>query len=498
MASMVEHGSGATGAEHASPAPLTVTEWWDTEIRGGDPLRFPGYADALSRTAEESVRTGLARIGGRPVALIESRYENFGGTMGAAAGEKIARAFLRATERRLPVVALTGTGGARLQEGMVALIQMGRTTSARCAHAAAGLLTAAIFRSPTTGGVYASWGSLADLRAASAGAVLGFGGPRVVQQVTGQFPPPISHTAESAYAGGLVDAVVGAQDELPWLEAVLGVRDRPLALDRRRPAVAAPLSAAPAPETAAAPGGTGWRTLLAARGRRRPSGLEWAAALCSSWVDLHGRDPVIRAGLATIGGRRAVVIAMDRHARADGAARPGPDGYRLAQRAVALADQLRLPLLTLVDTPGAEPGPEAEFDGIAGEIARTLRAVSQARGVTVSVCVGEGGSGGAIALAYTDRLFLLAGAVFSVIGPEAAATVLLRDANRAPDMADVLRITGPELRSLGIVDGLLPDAGPGAVDAVRETVLAAFDSAVPGDRDVRNDRATRPWLRTAG
>jgi len=497
MASMVEHDSGATGAESASPAPLTVTEWWDAEIRGGDPLRFPDYADALSRTADESVRTGLATIGGRSVALIESRYENFGGTMGAAAGEKIARAFLRATELKVPVVALTSTGGARLQEGMVALIQMGRTTSARCAHAAAGLLTAAVFRSPTTGGVYASWGSLADIRAASAGAVLGFGGPRVVQQVTGQLPPPISHTAESAYAGGLVDAVVGARDEVPWLEAVLGVRDQPLVLDRRRPAVTAPLSAAPTPETPGAENGAGWRTLLTARGRRRPSGLEWAAALCSSWVDLHGTDPVIRAGLATIGGRRAVVIAMDRHARADGAARPGPDGYRLAQRAVALADQLRLPILTLVDTPGAEPGPKAEFDGIAGEIARTLRSVSQARGVTVSLCVGEGGSGGALALAYTDRMFMLAGAVFSVIGPEAAATVLLRDASRAPAMADALRITGPELRSLGIVDGLLPDAGPGAVDVVRDAVLEAFDCAAPGDRDVRSDRATQPWLRTA-
>src|SRR5690606_17320671 len=530
MASMVEHDSGATGAESTSPAPLTVTEWWDSEIRGGDPLQFPAYADALNRTADESVRTGLATIGGRSVALIESRYENFGGTMGAAAGEKIARAFLRATELKVPVVALTSTGGARLQEGMVALIQMGRTTSARCAHAAAGLLTAAVFRSPTTGGVYASWGSLADIRAASAGAVLGFGGPRVVQQVTGQLPPPISHTAESAYAGGLVDAVVGARDEVPWLEAVLGVGAEPLGLAGRRPAVTAPLSAAPTPETPGAENGAGWRTLLTARGRRRPSGLEWAAALCSSWVDLHGTDPVIRAGLATIGGRRAVVIAMDRHARADGAARPGPDGYRLAQRAVALADQLRLPILTLVDTPGAEPGPvgsrqardevaladplrplmltlvdtpgaepgpKAEFGGIAGEIARTLRSVSQARGVTVSLCAGEGGSGGALALAYTDRMFMLAGAVFSVIGPEAAATVLLRDASRAPAMADALRITGPELRSLGIVAGLLPDAGPGAVDVVGDAVLEAFDCDAPGDRDVRSDRATQPWLRTA-
>ncbi|MGW0590589.1 carboxyl transferase domain-containing protein [Streptosporangium sp. NPDC002607] len=488
MASRIDENAGETREETLPPSSLEVTEWWDTELRGSDPLCFPGYADALRKATDESVRTGLARIGGLRVALIESRYENFGGTMGAAAGEKIARAFRRATELRLPVVAMTSTGGARLQEGMVALIQMGRTTSARCAHAAAGLLTAVVYHSPTTGGVYASWGSLADIRAASAGAVLGFGGPRVVQQVTGQLPPAVSHTAESAYASGLVDAVVRPEDELAWLEAVMGVRDRPLRLERGRPT--------PAASTGSSTGG-GWQTLLTARRRRRPSGLEWASALCSSWVDLHGVDPVIRAGLATIGGRRAVVVAMDRHAWADGAARPSPDGYRLAQRAIALAEQLGLPLLTLVDTPGAEPGPRSESDGIAAEIARTLRALSQTRGVTVSVCVGEGGSGGAIALAYTDRTFILDGAVFSVIGPEAAGAVLMRDANRAPEMADALWITGPELRRLGIVDGLLPD-GAESVHAVREAVLHAFDSADPGDRDVRSDRATHPWLRTAG
>nr|WP_246497247.1 carboxyl transferase domain-containing protein [Sphaerisporangium rubeum] len=446
----------------------------------------------LGSTSGESVRTGLVRIGGTRAALIESRYENFGGTMGAVAGERIARAFRRATDLRVPVVALIATGGARLQEGMVSLIQMGRTASARIVHANAGLLTAAVYRSPTTGGVYASWGSLADLRAASAGAVMGFGGPRVVEQVTGQAPPPTSHTAESAYAAGLVDAVVTGEDETAWLEAVLGVRERPLRVDLRRPPV-------PLPDRG--DGGVpaaGRQVLLEARSRKRPSGLEWAAALCSSWVDLHGTDPVIRAGLAVVGGRRAVVVAMDRHARADGAARPGPADYRLAQRAIALADQLGLPILTLIDTPGAEPGPRSEAGGIAAEIARTLQALARTRSVSVSVCVGEGGSGGAVALGYTDRAFMLDDAVFSVIGPEAAAVVLFRDPSRAGEMADAMRITGADLRRLGIVDGLLPGAGPRAVRAVRDAVLTAFDTAAPGDRDVRSDRATQVWLRTAG
>jgi acetyl-CoA carboxylase alpha subunit len=171
-----------------------------------------------------------------------------------------------------------------------------------------------------------------------------------------------------------------------------------------------------------------------------------------------------------------------------------PDDYLLAQRAIRLAAQLRLPLLTLVDTPGADPSPRAEAEGIAGEIARTLRAMAEFPGVSVSVCVGEGGSGGAMALGHADRVFLLAGSVFSVIGPEAAGVILERDPRRAPQMADALGITGDSLLSLGIADAVLPDGGAGAVEAVTAAVLDAIDMAQPGDRAMRDDRATRPWL----
>jgi acetyl-CoA carboxylase carboxyl transferase subunit beta len=169
------------------------------------------------------------------VALIQTRFDRFGGTMGAVAGEKVLRAFDRAAAGSLLVIAVTATGGARLQEGMIALVQMARTVAARARHAAAGQLMVAVYDSPTTGGVYASWASLADIRAATAGATIGFGGPRVVEQVTGQWPLLTSHTAEAAYDAGLVDRVLLPGTETDWLRGVLGRGEQPLTLGPRRP-----------------------------------------------------------------------------------------------------------------------------------------------------------------------------------------------------------------------------------------------------------------------
>jgi acetyl-CoA carboxylase carboxyl transferase subunit beta len=465
---------------------LPLVEEWDRQLVSTDPLGFPGYAEALAATSAESVRTGLAESRGVRAVLIQTDFSVFGGTMGAVAGEKIVRAFRQAVDRRLPVVAVTRTGGARLQEGMAALIQMTRTASAADEHARSGQLSAIVFRSPTTGGVYASWASLLDIRAAEPGATLGFGGPRVVRQVTGEPVPPGSHTAESAYQAGLVDALVEPADQHAWVDAVLGSVDTPLdpAGNARIPA-AVPPAPPPSPRQA----------VRLARDRSRPSGVQWASALCSSWVELRGQDRAIRAGLARILGERFVVVAMDRYADGAGTARPGPGAFRLAQRAIGLADRTGLPLLTLVDTPGAEPGPAAESDGIAAEIAGTLRAMSRLRSPSVCVCVGEGGSGGAMALGHADRLFMLPGSIFSVISPEGASAILYHDASRADDLAGPLRITAAELAGLGIADGVLPELAADSVCRLRKEITSAAWEAMPGDRDRRTGRAMRAFVR---
>jgi acyl-CoA carboxylase subunit beta len=179
---------------------------------------------------------------------------------------------------------------------------------------------------------------------------------------------------------------------------------------------------------------------------------------------------------------------LDRHA---GDGRPRPAGYRLAQRAISLAGRLSLPLLTFVDTPGADPSASSEADGIAGEIARTFRAMAELTTTSVCVCVGEGGSGGALALAHADRLLIQEHAVFSVIAPEGAAAILERDAGKAPELAARLKLTSADLANLGIVDGVVSEPDPGGL---RLAIVAAFNEAAPGDRDRRIDRATLRWV----
>lgn len=457
--------------------PHTAKALWDDDIVGDDPLSWSGYR----APAEESVVTGRTEH----YAFVEGRFDVLGGSMGAAHGERVVRAYRRAVDDRLPMVVLAASGGARMQEGMVALVQMARCAAAAADHAAAGLLSAAVYRQPTTGGVLASYASLVDVRAARTGATVGFAGPRVVELTTGQALPAGSHTAESAYGAGLVDAVVDENGEARWLESALGLRREPLDPGWTR-----------GDDRGDWPPGA-WGEVQRARSPMRPSGLWWAARLCGSWLDLHGPDPTVRAGLATLDGRRLVVVANDRHAPGtDG--RPLPAGFRLARRAISLAARLGLPLLTLVDTPGAQPGAGSEAGGIASEIARTFAAMATLPSPSVSVCVGEGGSGGALSLAAADVLLIQRHAVFSVIAPEGAAAILERDATRAPEVAERLRLTSSDLLELGVVDVVVDEDGGNHdrdVEHMRSAVVQALDGSRPGDRRLRFDRATARWLR---
>ena len=453
-------------------------EEWDADVRSGDPLSFPGYAAKLADLDHESVRTGRAD----GFVLVEGDFDVIGGSMGLVHGEKVVRAFDRAIDLRLPVVVVTRSGGARMQEGMLSLIQLSRTAAAVSRHHAAGLLSISVHRSPTTGGVFASYGSLTDLRVAEAGATIGFAGPRVVQQTTGRDIDGASHTAETAFAAGLVDAVLAPEDIPAWVAAALGRVDAPLHAPRP-PNPIKPIDP-PAPDIDPA-----WQAVLAARRFGRPSGIHVAAAACASWTELApGTEPALRTALATVAGRRVVVVAFDRYA---GGGMPGPDGYRLACRGIALADRLGLPIVTLVDTPGADVSPEAENGGIAGAIARAHAAMAGAKGPTVSVTVGEGGSGGAQAFSATDRLLIQEHAIFSVIGPEGAAAILERDAGKAEQVAPLLHLTSTDLVELGIADGQVSDDVESTVAAIGQ----ALEEAQPGDRLTRLAAATQRWLR---
>lgn len=470
---------------------------WDVDLRSGDPLGFPGYREKLDELDGESVRTGLVERPGGTFVLIEGDFGVIGGSMGLVHGEKVVRALDRAVRRRLPAVIVTRSGGARMQEGMVSLVQMGRTAAAIERHSAAGLLSISVHRSPTTGGVFASYGSLTDLQIVETGATIGFAGPRVVEQTSGETVDGRSHSAETALAAGLVDAVVDESDLVSRVEEALGWADRPLTPpDPRTPNTDpsddegdASRGDDPAPNPA-------WAAVLAARAPTRPSGIGIAASIVDGWSELRGGiDPTLRCGLAQMGPHRIVVVAMDRHA---GSGRPTPAGFRKAQRAVALAGRLGLPIVSLVDTPGADPRPDAENDAAAGEIARTFAAYAGAPVPTIAVCVGEGGSGGALACAVADRLLAQTTSIFSVIGPEGAAAILERDAGRAAEIAPRLRLRSSDLLDLGIVDAVIDDdpTATGAAIAAALDELTGADGASAGERRLtRWDEATARWLR---
>lgn len=460
-----------------------VVEEWDAGLTAGNPLDFVGYiapsvedvgSSASGRAAVseggEAVRTGRTEN----YAFVESRFDVHGGTMGVAVGEKVVRAYERACRGSLPIVVVTRTGGARVQEGMLALAQLARTATAARRHAETGLLSLGLYGSPTTGGVFASYASLVDVRAAHQDAVIGFAGPRVAEDALGVRLPAGAHTARLLHDHGMLDALVEVGDEATWLEAALGMRDRPL-----------PKRALPVVDEPEEPGA--WGEVLRARAPGRPTGIDRAARLCSSWTELRGSDATVRAGLATIAGARCVVVATDRY---HGEGRPKPAGYRLAQRAVALAGRLGLPVVTLVDTPGADPSPEAEADGIGIEIARTFAALAGCPTPTVAVCVGEGGSGGALALSHADRLLMCEHAIFSVIGPEGAAAILERDARKAPQLAEQLKLTANDLVAMGVADMVIPEEDEGFAEAV----IGALAQATIGDRDRRLHVASHRWL----
>lgn len=464
---------------------LQIIDEWDTDLASADPLGFPGYAEKLATLETESVRTGRAEH----AVVIEGDFTVLGGSMGVVHGEKVVQAIDRAIELRLPVLVESRSGGARMQEGMVSLIQMARTAAAMGRLRSAGLGSIAVLHHPTTGGVFASYASLCDVIAADAGATVGFAGPRVAEAFTGDSVEGRSHTAETAFAAGLVD-FIGAPDEVArWAEGALGLVETPLVL-RSRP------DPAPGPELDASSatdrtGTSAWAEVGAARAVGRPSGLDVAAAMVDSWTDLAAPDPTVRCGFATVQGRRVVVIAEDRHA---GNGRPTPAGYAQAERAIALAVRREVPIITLIDTPGAEPGSAAEQAGIAGAIARVFLALVEAPVPTLGVVVGEGGSGGALAFGVTDQLLIFEHAVFSVIGAEGAAAILYRDASRASEVAELLKLTSGDLLDLGIVDAVVPDDVDGAVAAVRAT-LGQLEI---GGRTRRFDEVAQRWLTRRG
>jgi acetyl-CoA carboxylase carboxyl transferase beta subunit/acetyl-CoA carboxylase carboxyl transferase alpha subunit len=436
----------------------------DRYLWSGNPIHFSdgvttydkqlAQAQATTRLLD-AVVTGRARVMGIDVVLVIFDFRFLGGSMGSVVGEKIARAFDAGRRQRRPVIAVCSSGGARIQEGMVALFQMAKTTlcAARMREQGVPLLT--VLADPTMGGVLASFASMGDVMLAEPHARISFVGPRVHEKALGDAVPPGS--AEFALLHGTVDAVVDREQLRPVLGHLASMLRKPDASRTKRQTV--PKEPAPT-----GPGRPVWETVELARHPARPTGRELAQRVFHDVFELHGDrsgedDDSIMAGLGTLRGAAVVIVAHDRHSANGGRTRAS--GYRKAQRAFTMAERFSLPLVTLVDTAGAATDAEAEAGGITAAVAESLARLGRLRTVVINVVVGEGGSGGALALSVGDRLLMMENAIFSVIGPEAASSILYHDAVHAQELAGQLKLTARDLLGLKLVDRIVPEQPAG-------------------------------------
>lgn len=435
-----------------------------------DPLGFADlepYSDRIQRARSktglsEAVVTGRGMIQGREVVIAVLDFGFLGGSMGSVVGEKVAQAFELAIDRKAPIVTITASGGARMQEGMLSLVQMAKTAAAaRRAHDAH-IPYISVLTNPTTGGGYASFASQGDIIIAEPEALIGFAGPRVIKGVSkdGSDEDVLrSHSAEFLFARGFVDDIV----ERPRLRNVLATTLRLLAADARVTA-SAPNVRMPSSDERPA-----WDAVQVARHPDRPTALDYIQRISPQFIELHGDrtfgdDPAVVAGLGEIAGRGVVLVGLER-GHGDPARRGGqalPEGYRKALRMMRLAERLRCPLITFVDTPGAFLGIESEERGLAAALSECLAEMSALPVPVISIIIGEGGSGGALALGVADRVLMQERAIYSVIAPEGAAAILYRDVTRAPEVAERLKITASDCLRLGVADALVREPAGGA------------------------------------
>jgi acyl-CoA carboxylase subunit beta len=471
---------------------LDAGSWtsWDAPPRQ---VAAPGSAYAAELAAarersghDEAVITGEGLLRGRRVAFVVSEFGFLAGSIGLATADRIVAAVERATAEGIPLLAAPSSGGTRMQEGTAAFVQMARITAAVMQHRAAGLPYLVYLRHPTTGGVLASWGSLGHVTAAEPGALIGFLGPRVYEALHDESFPPGVQVAENLAAKGLVDAVVGI-DDLP--EVAAGVLAVLCAEVPGRPDVA------PAPSGEAPDGASAWESIERSRRPDRPGVRDLLRHGARDVTVLSGTgegeaEPGLLLALARFGGAACVVVGQDRLSQRTG--HPlGPAGLRVARRGMRLSRELGLPLLTVVDTPGAVLSAEAEERGLAGEIARCLAELTTLPVPTLCVLLGEGTGGAALALLPADRVLCARHGWLSPLPPEGASAIVHRTTERAAEMAQAQGVRSTDLLAAGIADRLVPER-PDAAEEPREFCaraaamiaeeLAALANADPADR----------------
>ena len=436
--------------------------WQDGEDQ--DPLNFPGYVEKREQTRK---KTGISEA------------------------VRITRAVERATEERLPVVLTCCSGGARMQEGILSLMQMAKTAAAMKRHSDAGLLSVCVLTDPTTGGVTASFASLGDIILAEPGALIGFAGPRVIEQTIGKKLPEGFQQAEFLLEHGFVDQITERKmlkARLAWLLKVheqnpsktrtsAGTEEdgkpEQCLFSKKREEEKSKRQNLESAEHAAVVGGekrTPWETVLLSRSADRPTSLEYIQALFPDFEELHGDrragdDGAIIGGIATFHGCPVTVIGQQKgrnrkENRKRNSGMPSPEGYRKALRLMKQAEKFHRPVICLIDTPGAYCGLEAEEHGQGQAIAENLYEMSTLKTPILSLVIGEGGSGGALALGIADEVWMMENSVYSILSPEGFASILWKDSRRAEEAAAVMRMRAMDLKELRVIEKIIPEETP--------------------------------------
>ncbi|MGI5453391.1 acetyl-CoA carboxylase carboxyltransferase subunit alpha [Streptomyces sp. CA-249302] len=443
----------------------------------GDSKPYPDrLRDAQARTGrQDAVLAGKMSINGRQLVVAVLDFTFMGGSMGTVVGETVTAAARTSLAERLPLLLVAASGGARMQEGALSLMQMAKTSQWIAALREARVPVINLNTDPTFGGVSASFAMLGDVVLAEPGSLLGFAGPQVIRNTIRQELPPGFQSAEFLLEHGMIDGVVpreNQREQLARLLSLLGPSVPELPQVTQEHAVLDN----PVPTTR-----TTRETVALARDIQRPTTLEYIGYVFDDFVSLHGDrafgdDEALVGGLARFGGQSVVVLGHQKgHDTAElvrsNFGMPNPEGYRKALRLMRFADRFGLPVIAFIDTPGAFPGIGAEERGQSVAIADCILELSRLRVPVVSVVTGEGGSGGALALGVADTVLILENAYYSVISPEGCSTILFGTAEHAGRAADALRLTASELLRLGVVDGIVPEPPDGAHTAPHTTAL---------------------------
>jgi len=462
-------------------------EEWNREMEFSNPLDFPGYEKKVAATKEktglnEAIVTGKGRIKGCETAIGVCDARFLMSSMGHVVGEKITQMVERATAESLPVIIFACSGGARMQEGIVSLMQMAKTSAALKKHHEAGQLFISVLTDPTTGGVTASFAMLGDIILAEPNALIGFAGPRVIEQTIGQKLPEGFQRSEFLLEHGFVDAIVERKDQRDVLAQILKLHAAPQWDTVDTLAAEAESLVDKSAKKRRGRGKGAWDIVQLSRSAGRPTAADYIQAVFDDFIEFHGDrcfgdDGAIIGGIATFHGVPVTVIGQQKgRCTRENIERnfgmPSPEGYRKALRLMRQAESFGRPVICFVDTPGAFCGLEAEERGQGEAIARNLFEMAALTVPVLSIVIGEGGSGGALAMAVANEVWMLENAVYSILSPEGFASILWKDSKKAADAARVMRITAADLAALGLVERVIPETQPAGAETLPELAEA--------------------------